>query len=52
MVSEAHTIIKNVSKQQNTLNEKDEDGLFVDYIASQLRKMDRSSKAIVIGSKI
>lgn len=47
MVSEALTILKYVSEQQNTSKEKDEDGLFGDYIASQLRKMDRATKAFV-----
>lgn len=49
MVSEALTIMKNISERQNAskILEKDEDGLFGDYIASQLRKMERSTKAIV-----
>lgn len=49
MVSAAPTIMMNVSERQNTLKGKDEDGLSGDYTryASQLRKMDRSTKAIV-----
>ncbi|CAG5001679.1 unnamed protein product [Parnassius apollo] len=49
MVSEALSIMKNISERQNAskILEKDEDGLFGDYIAAQLRKMERSTKAIV-----
>lgn len=45
LISEALNIMKNVSQRPNVT--KDEDGLFGDYIAGQLRQMDRQMKAIV-----
>ncbi|KAL4721155.1 hypothetical protein ACJJTC_014676 [Scirpophaga incertulas] len=45
LISEALNIMKNVSQRPNWT--KDEDGLFGDYIAGQLRQMDRQMKAIV-----
>ncbi|XP_041981318.1 uncharacterized protein LOC121734767 [Aricia agestis] len=50
IMSEALTIImRDIFEQQNAskIPEKDEDGLFGDYIAGQLRKMEKSTKAIV-----
>ncbi|KAL4702892.1 hypothetical protein ACJJTC_001838 [Scirpophaga incertulas] len=45
LISEALNIMKNVSQRPNWT--KDEDGLFGDCIAGQLRQMDRQMKAIV-----
>ena len=45
LISEALNIMKNVSQRPNVT--KDEDDLFGDYIAGQLRQMDRQMKAIV-----
>ncbi|XP_053618252.1 uncharacterized protein LOC128679819 [Plodia interpunctella] len=40
-------IMKSVSDRQNQTQEKDEETLFGEYIAAKLRKMDKSTNAIV-----
>lgn len=47
MISQALNIMKSVSDRQNQTQEKDEDTLFGEYIAAKLRKMDKSTNAIV-----
>nr|XP_053618119.1 uncharacterized protein LOC128679727 [Plodia interpunctella]XP_053618371.1 uncharacterized protein LOC128679899 [Plodia interpunctella] len=47
MMSQALNIMKSVSDRQNQTQEKDEDTLFGEYIAAKLRKMDKSTNAIV-----
>lgn len=47
MISQALNIMKSVSDRQNQTQEKDEDILYGEYIAAKLRKMDKSTNAIL-----